>query len=439
VDTEPSSSRGSDDETIQAPAHLEICQSGLPPQNLWGSSIPADLKASCRQGRPFAIIGPCRDAQARCAGVRFQRDRRYSHQQERVSFQRERRQRSGRLQQRRYVMPLHEPDAREALRKIAEIAAAAINNDEESAGRHSGRNGGSSDVDEATAQYHAEAVCTPKILPKRLLHKAAETAVHLNPVNAPIFAQAGAYGAAVPSDPLFIAVITSKYWGSQPRRFTVSFMETTPADLRARIVSHMNAWANTAGVSFVETQRDGQVRISRQSGGYWSYLGTDVLLIPKNRQTMNLQGFTMNTPESEYRRVVRHETGHTLGFPHEHMRKALVDRIDPKKAYDYFLRTQGWNKQTVDQQVLTALDERSLMSTPPDQTSIMCYQLPGSITRDGRPILGGVDINATDSSFAARIYPKPGLVASTTASAADEWSESEDVDVDVTDLQAAFG
>jgi hypothetical protein len=61
----------------------------------------------------------------------------------------------------------------------------------------------------------------------------------------------------------------------------------------------------------------------------------------------------------------------------------------------------------VDAQVLTPLDERTIMSTPADQTSIMCYQLPGSITRDGRPILGGEDINETDHAFVARIYPQP--------------------------------
>ena len=103
---------------------------------------------------------------------------------------------------------------------------------------------------------------------------------------------------------------------------------------------------------------------------------------------MNLQAFSMNTAESEYHRVVRHETGHTLGFPHEHMRQALIDRIDPEKAYRYFLATQGWDKAMVDAQVLTALDEASLMGTPEDQTSIMCYQLPGSITKDGQPIVG---------------------------------------------------
>src|ERR1051326_5258639 len=153
--------------------------------------------------------------------------------------------------------------------------------------------------------------------------------------------------------------------------------------------------------------------------------------IPKSRQTMNLEGFTMNTPESEYRRVVRHETGHTLGFPHEHMRKALVARIDPQKAYDYFLRTQGWPKDVVDQQVLTSLNEASLMATPPDQTSIMCYQLPGSITRDGKPIIGGLDINQTDFTFVGKIYPKGAHAVAQARAQEDYWEESEDVDADL--------
>lgn len=49
-----------------------------------------------------------------------------------------------------------------------------------------------------------------------------------------------------------------------------------------------------------------------------------------------LQGFSMTTPESEYKRVVRHETGHTLGFPHEHLRQEIVNDIDPDKAITYF-------------------------------------------------------------------------------------------------------
>jgi hypothetical protein len=266
-------------------------------------------------------------------------------------------------------------------------------------------------------------------LPKRLLVAAAKTARTLNPANAPAFGPLALVAASPIIDPLHIAVLTQKYWGPKALRLSVSFMEQTPADLRARIIEHMNAWNRTANVSFVETQQTGDVRISRGSGGFWSYIGTDILHIPPTRQTMNLEGFTMNTPESEYRRVIRHETGHTLGFPHEHMRKELVALIDPEKAYDYFWRTQGWDRAMVDQQVLTALDDASIMGTPPDQTSIMCYQLPGDITTTGEPIVGGLDINQTDFAFAGRIYPKGGQAPSDGGGdvGVDDWSESEDV------------
>lgn len=269
--------------------------------------------------------------------------------------------------------------------------------------------------------------CTPKTLPKHLLVKAAETAIKINPVNAPAFGPLADMGPALMLDPARLAVLTSKYWGPAPRILTVSFMESTPADLRARLIRDMNAWTRTVNISFAETQGTGNVRISRGPGGYWSYLGTDIRLIPSNRPTMNLQGFTMQTPESEFRRVVPHEVGHSYGFPHEHQRRAIVERIDPAKAYIWFLRTYGWDKRTVDQQVLTSLDERSIMGTPADQESIMSYQLPGSITYDGKPIFGGVDINQTDYAFAGRIYPRLAAGSPPAAAGADEWDESEDV------------
>ena len=269
-----------------------------------------------------------------------------------------------------------EESLREALSKIAEIASAAA---------HGTEGGGNSHGEPAVAGGQEMPSCGVKTVPKRLAVKAARNAIGINPVNAPL-QPLGALGMSAPSDPLSMAVLTGKYWGPSPRTLTVSFMESTPSDLRARIVSHLNAWTRTGCITFAQTQGTGQVRISRGPGGYWSYLGTDVLLIPQNRPTMNLQSFTMNTAESEFKRVVRHEAGHTLGAPHEHMRKELVARIDRQKAYDYFRRTQGWSEQQVDQQVLTPLDDRSIFGTPSDQTSIMCYQLPGAITKDGRPI-----------------------------------------------------
>jgi hypothetical protein len=293
--------------------------------------------------------------------------------------------------------------ALEALAQAAEAVKALLATARDEAG-------GPEDAPAPEATPEGEFIaCTPKFLPKKLAIAAARTAIAENPANAVMLhGPARAALRDIPLGPQHIAVMTQRYWGPAQRQLTVSFMDSTPADLRERIILHMNAWSQRCGISFAFTQGAGDVRISRGGGGYWSYLGTDVKHIPQGRQTMNLQAFTMQTPESEYRRVVRHETGHTLGFPHEHMRREIVQRIDPAKAIAYFGRTQGWDAQTVREQVLTPLDEASLMATPADETSCMAYQLPGSICKDGRPVVGGLDINESDFAFAAKIYPRVG-------------------------------
>lgn len=314
----------------------------------------------------------------------------------------------------------------ETLNKIVDLANDAIN--------YQGTSDSAGNADSVPDSQNIG--CSIRMLPPRLHMKAAETAVKINPVNAPLMEHMMQIGADLPADPQFLTLLTSKYWGPTPRRLSVSFMEAVPAALRTRIVSHMNAWSRTACITFVQITGIGQIRISLRGAGYWSYLGTDVLLIPRDRPTMNLQGFSMATPEREFIRVVRHETGHTLGFPHEHMRREIVNRIDPAKAYEYFWRTQGWNRATVDAQVLTPLNPATISGTAADQTSIMCYQLPASITRDGRPILGGTDINATDYAFAGRVYPRRGAAISDgqthsmQGSNEDEWLETEDVPED---------
>ncbi len=251
-------------------------------------------------------------------------------------------------------------------------------------------------------------VCTPKTLPRQAWVSAAAIATRINPVNHPPIERLTQVMRAFRPTVEHIAVLTTKYWHAGGVHLTVGFLDDPPADLRARVLQHMNAWAKSANVDFTETDTDPQVRIARDASGYWSYLGTDVLSIPPDQQTMNLQAFTMQTPESEFHRVVRHETGHTMGFPHEHMRRELVDLIDPDKAIAFFGNTQGWSADEVRAQVLTPIEESSLLGTAhADPESIMCYQIPGTITKNGEPIVGGLDIDGQDYSFAATIYPIP--------------------------------
>jgi len=55
-------------------------------------------------------------------------------------------------------------------------------------------------------------------------------------------------------------------WGIKGVKLTVSFLDNPPKDLRKRILQHMNAWSKTANVKFVETAKNGQVRIAREGG-----------------------------------------------------------------------------------------------------------------------------------------------------------------------------
>ena len=247
--------------------------------------------------------------------------------------------------------------------------------------------------------------CTPMYLPGDQNAASAAMAVRVNPLN---HSQAAAGMAAeIGLHAVYLAVVRDKWWHSGGVDLPVSFMDITDPALQARILLHMNAWGQTANIVFRQTNGTGTVRISTSLVGHWSYIGTDILLIDRNKPTMNLQGFTMNTPDSEFHRVVRHETGHTIGCPHEHMRKDLIDLINREAAITYYMQTQNWTRDQVIAQVLTPLDENSLWATErADMESIMCYQIPGSLTKNGAPILGGADIDASDYAFIASIYPK---------------------------------
>jgi hypothetical protein len=255
-------------------------------------------------------------------------------------------------------------------------------------------------------------LCRPKSLPLDKLDAAARRAVEVNPENdrekrsiarTPVGARGG---------PLRIAVVVGRKWPSTGVELSVSFMDSPAQALRSRILSHLNAWGESASVVFRETLGTGQVRIARldsppESAGFWSYIGTEILEIDENEPTLNLEGFTMRTTEAEFRRVVRHEAGHTLGFDHEHMRSEIVKRIDRTKAVAFYDEDQGWTPEEVEEQVLTPLAKRSIMGTAEaDPVSIMCYHLPAAIMKDGKAVKGGKDINPRDRAFAASLYPK---------------------------------
>jgi predicted ATPase len=255
-------------------------------------------------------------------------------------------------------------------------------------------------------------VCKPKSLPLLKLAAAAQRAIEINPANATEQRRIVRTPVGRRGGQRRLADVVGRRWASSGVRLSVSFMDSPPRELRVRILQHMNAWGKSANVRFSETQDTGEVRIARldspeQLAGYWSYIGTEILEVPEDEPTLNLEGFTVRTSDAEFRRAVRHEAGHTLGFEHEHMRTELVKKIDRAKAIAFFDEVHGWTPEEVEEQVLTPLRTTSIMGTAETGPhSIMCYHIPAAITKDGKAIVTGKDISPNDFAFAASLYPK---------------------------------
>lgn len=241
--------------------------------------------------------------------------------------------------------------------------------------------------------------CSLRQLPRELHVEAARTAIQFNPANA-----VNVSGLANVPHPDFIALLTGKKWNPAGVKLPVKFLDSPDAATKRMILEHANEWGKYGNVEFLESVSNDGVRLARAASGYWSYLGTDILHV--SGPTMNLQNFTSRTPLSEYMRVVQHEFGHTLGFPHEHQRKGIIQRLNPPAVISEFRRTQGWNEQEVYAQILTPYDESALMATPTDEESIMTYWFAGTLTLDHKPIVGGSKVNANDGKFCGQQYPK---------------------------------
>ncbi len=228
---------------------------------------------------------------------------------------------------------------------------------------------------------------------------AALRAIDINPVNAPL--------GVVP--PGYIGVL--KYWGDRAKDLTYGFTERVSTEFQKKIDLYANKWGEFSKAKFRFSSTEPMIRIGFENSGYWSYLGPDCLQIPRNQQTMNLQGFTTRTPDSEWDRVVVHEFGHVLGCPHEHQRKEIIDRLNPDAVYKEFRRTQGWSDEEIRQQVLTPIEERSLMgASPADEMSIMAYSFPSTLTKDRQPIVGGSKLSPIDREFFSKIYPRDDVI-----------------------------
>jgi hypothetical protein len=208
-----------------------------------------------------------------------------------------------------------------------------------------------------------------------------------------------------------LAMPRSNLW-KNGRVLRVRFLDGDPA-VHAKVAAVAKEWMKYSNVAFeFGNDPDAEIRISFLQEGYWSALGTDALVtsyFPKNEPTMNFGGFTADTPDEEYQRVVLHEFGHALGCIHEHQNPAGGIQWNKDVVYrDLGGEPNNWDKATVDSNMFEAYAEDQTNFTDFDRDSIMLYSFPASWTLNGVSFPTNRRLSDTDKKFIAAQYPKKG-------------------------------
>lgn len=158
----------------------------------------------------------------------------------------------------------------------------------------------------------------------------------------------------------------------------------------------MEYWTYYSNLSFKKVDSGGHLRISLNDSdvrGSWSYLGTRCLRVLETSPTMNIQGIssTSSRLSNTERMAILHESGHALGFLHEHQSPARSGKLTfneckyqaplvlcpfarPLHAvvYEYFRIMEGWSDKVTRDNVTQVVEEREIDNyTEFDTKSIM--------------------------------------------------------------------
>lgn len=184
-------------------------------------------------------------------------------------------------------------------------------------------------------------------------------------------------------------------WREQVKKTPAKLPEVIATIVKERIQPYINL-----KLVFVPNVAQALIRVSFDTkSGAWSYVGRDNINISRGRATMNFGWFDAAT--------VIHEFGHMLGLAHEHQSPyGNVIDWNYTKLYDWAKRTQGWNKQQVDQQIVKRYSSTEVNGTTFDPKSIMLYFYEKSLTNNNSGTTMNRRLSKTDVEYLNSLYPE---------------------------------
>ncbi len=172
----------------------------------------------------------------------------------------------------------------------------------------------------------------------------------------------------------------NKLW-KPGRTLRIAFLDGDP-DVQERIEEAVQEWTRHANIVFVfGDDQDAEIRISFANAGSWSYVGTDALLIPEDKPTMNFGWLTPTTDDTELSRVVLWQFGHALGLLNAHQSPAADIPWDYEALTQYYSGPpNNWSDAQIEANFFAPSDTSSLLYGPLDPLSIMLPPIPNEFT-----------------------------------------------------------
>lgn len=176
---------------------------------------------------------------------------------------------------------------------------------------------------------------------------------------------------------------------------------------RQRVMHHAKTWTKYANLNFKFVDYgSADIRVAfTQNGSSWSVVGKQALYMNNNEPTMNFGWLNDRTPDYEFQRTVLHEFGHALGLLHEHQNPTGGIPWDKEAVYDYYRRTQGWNRQTTYENVMQKAERSQSQYSKYDPESIMHYPIDGRLTGGQYEVGMNSTLSPIDVAYIAEMYP----------------------------------